>query len=509
MARLIDRLAGRQSRAAVSTSYDYATVMSQSWGKPETESVLPDFPSFASVGYAGNSVIFALVGARLSLFSQAEFKYQRLADRKLWGSEALSVLENPWPGGTTGELLARMEQDVSLAGNSFVRRWPDRLERLRPDWVDIVHRDVVEDGPDEVIGYIYWSDGRGGGEAEFIPVESVAHWSPVPDPLAEFRGMSWLTPVVREINADLAMTEHRSTFFSNAATPNLVLKYQQKLSRDSLDALRDRWQARYGGPENGWKTAVLDEGADLTVVGSTFESMAFVDVQAAGENRLCMAAGVPPIVIGSKEGLGAATYSNYQQALRAFGLGTMAFLWQSAAAALSKLVDVPADSRLWPDTARIPALRDEETARAEAARTWAVAAGELIRAGYEPQTVANALIAGDMSLLTHTGAIPTALYPNGQAPAAASAPAPRHETVVNFGERSFVAEVDARTTNNVDARTDIADGAIRADIDATTAVLEGAMQVTNTIEAPTPIATRKRVETDDRGRITAITEEPL
>jgi hypothetical protein len=30
----------------------------------------------------------------------------------------------------------------------------------------------------------------------------VAHWSPIPDPLANFRGMSWLTPVLREIDAD-------------------------------------------------------------------------------------------------------------------------------------------------------------------------------------------------------------------------------------------------------------------------------------------------------------------
>jgi len=418
MARLIDRLTGRQSRADLPT-FDYQSMLTQSWGKSELEQVQQTFDSFAQDGYKGNGVVYALVLARLQLFSQAEFKYQRKAGLRLWGDESLSILENPWPGGTTAELLARMEQDVSLAGNSFIRRWPDRLERLKPDLVDIVHRDAYEEGPDEVVGYIHWSDGRGAGEQEFIPVEDVAHWSPIPDPLAEFRGMSWLTPVVREINADGALTAHKSAYLQNAATPNMVLKYQQRLSPDTIAALRDRWQARYGGPENGWKTAVLDEGADLTVVGSNFEQMAFTAVQGAGETRVCMAAGVPPIVIGSAQGLEASTYSNYAQALRAFGLGTMAFLWQSAAAALSKLVEPPSDSRLWYDTARIPALQDEETARAEAARTWAVAAGELIRAGYEPQTVANALIAGDMSLLTHTGAIPTALYPNGQAPTAA------------------------------------------------------------------------------------------
>lgn len=411
--RLIDRLRGTPQRALPVPAPEYTTFQ-QSWASREVESIRPEFPAFAAGGYGGNGVVFALIHARLALFSQAEFKFQRLSDRKLWGDGSLALLENPWPGGTTAELLARMEQDVSLAGNAFVARRGTRLERLRPDWVDIVHMDV--DDVDEVVGYIYWCDGRGVGESEFLPVDDVAHWSPIPDPLAEFRGMSWLTPVVREINADLAMTDHRSTFFANAATPNLVLKYQQKLSKDTVDALRERWQARYGGPENGWKTAVLDEGADLSVVGSSFEAMAFVDVQAAGENRLCMAAGVPPIVIGSKEGLSAATYSNYQQALRAFGLGTMAFLWQSAAAALAKLVDVPSGNRLWYDTARIPALRDEETARAEAATRMATAAASFIQAGYEPNSVTSALVAGDMSLLVHTGLVSVQLQSPGASP---------------------------------------------------------------------------------------------
>ena len=50
-------------------------------------------------------------------------------------------LEVPFgPPTTTGDLLARMEQDVSLAGNAFIWDAPgeDRLVRLRPDWTTIV-----------------------------------------------------------------------------------------------------------------------------------------------------------------------------------------------------------------------------------------------------------------------------------------------------------------------------------------------------------------------------------
>jgi hypothetical protein len=48
----------------------------------------------------------------------------------------------------------------------------------------------------------------------------------------------------------------------------------------------------------------------------------------------------------------------------------------------------------------------------------AAAGLNLINAGYEPDAVTQALVAGDLSLLLgrHSGAIPTALYPDGRAP---------------------------------------------------------------------------------------------
>ena len=419
--RLFDRLTGRQDAARALPTQDVMTLLQQTWGgSDDYERIQATFASFATEGYASNGVIFSLVLKRLELFSQAEFKLQNITARRLYGTPALALLESPWPGGTTSDLLARMEQDASLGGNSFLwRAEPDRLVRLRPDYVTIAA--LERNGPNgecwhEVAGYFYEEDGPGHGDPVFLPVDEVAHYAPIPDPMASWRGMSWLTPVIRDVNADLAMTQHRQRFFEKAATPNLAVKYPIRLDADRVARLTARFDAGYAGPSNAGKTLLLDEGADLTVVGSSFKDMAFDVVQAAGENRIASAAGVPPIVAGLKEGLNAATYSNYEQALKAFANGTIAYLWQSAVSALGKLVDVPTDSRLWYDTGNIPALQDAETARAEAARTWAVAAGELIRAGYDPQTVANALIAGDMSLLTHTGAVPTALYPDGKAP---------------------------------------------------------------------------------------------
>ena len=414
--RLLDRFTATRALPESWASSVPGAVLAQTYTSADVEPIQPTFAAYASEGYAGNGIVFAVLLARLSLFSEAEFKFRSLVDKRLFGTADLRILEEPWPGGTTGELLARMEQDVSLAGNAFIHRDGDRLRRLRPDWVGIVRRDPVTaptlwDSSD-IAGYLNFPGGPG-SEPEFLEVGTVAHWSPIPDPLAQFRGMSWLTPVVREINSDLAMTTYKQDFFNNAATPNALLKYQRRLQEGDVETITARWNARYGGAD-GWKTAVLDQGADLQIIGNSFEQMAFTDVQSAGENRIAAAAGVPSIVVGLKEGLDAATYSNYSSAMRRFADLTMRPNWRSACAALAKLVTIPAGARLWYDTTDIAALREGEKERADTMQVLAAAASTLLTAGYEPASVTAALTASDLTLLQHTGALSVQLIPGGQ-----------------------------------------------------------------------------------------------
>ncbi|MGV8056391.1 phage portal protein, partial [Mycobacterium kansasii] len=76
----------------------------------------------------------------------------------------------------------------------------------------------------EKLGYLYTEGGPGCGAAPVpFTVNEVAHFAPIPDPLGVFIGMSWLTPVLREIQADQAMGRHQRKFFDNGATVNLVI----------------------------------------------------------------------------------------------------------------------------------------------------------------------------------------------------------------------------------------------------------------------------------------------
>jgi hypothetical protein len=185
-----------------------ASVLLQTYGQPGSEPVLPSLMSSTAGAYGANAIVFGAILARLSLFSEATFAFQDQTDKHLYGgyevdgrtqgARLLRRLENPWPNGTTGELLARMIQDVDLTGNAYIRDAGTQLVRLRPDWVTIISELVPDDAGRpfrKVVGYHYDPPQTGPDEGPpvLFDVGEVAHWSPTPDPWAHFRGMSWLT----------------------------------------------------------------------------------------------------------------------------------------------------------------------------------------------------------------------------------------------------------------------------------------------------------------------------
>ena len=387
------------------------------------------FTGMARAAYKASAVIFACMDVRCKMFSEARFAWQRFEQGRpagLFSNEDLRILEVPWQGGTTGDLLYRMLQYADLAGNAFVVRVNSRqLAVLRPDWVTIVsgtqREGSVWEADAEVLGYVYEPGGPGSGipAVTYLP-EEVAHFAPIPDPEARWRGMSWITPVVREVMADKAATDHKLSFFENGATVNLALKWPvEDLSKykDWIKAFKQEHEGR----GNAYKTLHLGGGADATVVGADFQQMDFKITQGAGETRIAAAAGTPPVIVGLSEGLAAATYSNYSQARRRLADGTMRPLWRNAAASLQNIVRPPGEGisvRLWYDDRDVPALRDDEKDRAEVLQLKATAAKTLIDGGYEPDSVTQAIDTGDLSTLKHTQLVSVQLQePGAQQPA--------------------------------------------------------------------------------------------
>ena len=415
MTRLWDRLIKRDGYWEGMASG--AAVLTSTYAGSDREPVLPQLAAYAQQANSSNAIIFSALLARMALFSEARLQYQAKDDKHLFGNTSLAKLEEPFgPETTTGDLLARMEQDGFMAGQAYIWDAPgeDRLIRLRPDWTTIVSEVVHVGGGGRYrrkVGY-WWEPPKSlmqQGEGFLVPAGEAVHWAPVPDPAADFRGMSPLTPIARDLAGDDGMAAYKVKYLTNAASPNLLIKYAQKLQPSTVDSIRERMQARYAGADNAFKTLVLDQGADLTLVGNSLSQMDFSGVSAVGTERILAACEVPGVLVGLEPLRGAGR--GYQESMQKFANIWARPSWRSVCGALSPIVDVPSGNRLWYDTSDIAALQDGEMERAQAAlvRMQAVLAG--VQAGATMESVAAAVDAMDLTQLK-------------KAPVPAAAPAP-------------------------------------------------------------------------------------
>jgi HK97 family phage portal protein len=429
--KLIHRLAGGRRSWSQPPSWAYDDYRLQFLNTPtsgDKEEVDSGFVSMVQTAYKRNGILFALNLARMSVFSQASFMFQQELDNgrpgELFSTPELALLRKPWLNGTTGDLLARMIQDADLAGNAFIakrdRAGNKRLRRLRPDWVTILMGTDGEPSKNpweldaDVIGYMYEPGGRLSTEpAHALLPSEVAHFAPIPDPEAAHRGMSWISPVIRELEADNAATAHKLQFFKNGATPQVVVSLDREVKEEQFKKLVAVMEAKHKGLRNAYKTWYMGGGADVTVVGKDLKQLDFRAVQGAGETRMAAAAGVPPVIAGFSEGLQAATYSNYGQARRRYADGTLHPLWTNVAGSLASIVNEPDQSRLWYDDRNIPFLREDRKDVAEILAQQALTIRQLNDAGFKPESVVAAVTAEDWSLLVHTGLFSVQLQPPG------------------------------------------------------------------------------------------------
>jgi hypothetical protein len=390
-------------------------VATASPGSP-IEKIENSFVGYVRQVYKANGVIAACMLARLMIFAEGRYQWQELNPNGRPGDfttdREIDLLETPWPNGTMGDLLGRMIQDADLAGNFYAVREGRRLRRLRPDWVEI----ILTAAPDEAVesdvaGYLY-RPGGSGDPVLYLP-EQIVHWAPIPDPEAQYRGMSWITPVVREVLGDKYITEHKNKFFTNGATLQTVISLKETVKKDDFTAFVKLLKETHQGLDNAYAPLVVGGGADVTLVGADLKQLDFKVVQGAGETRIAANSGIHPVILGLSEGLAGSSLNagNFNSARRLTADKTMRPLWNRAGGALQSVLKRPANSRLWIVERDIAFLREDRKDVAEIGAIEAQMIRTLLDAGFEPESATAAVMANDWSLLTHSGLFSVQLQP--------------------------------------------------------------------------------------------------
>lgn len=488
----------------------------------DKEEIGPGFPSLVSQALMSNTVVFACELARLTAFSETRFQFRRMSSGRpgdLFGTDALSILEHPWTGAVTGDLLTRLLLNADFGGTAFAVRSKrnrfeyNRIRVPRPDWVTVVAgSDRQPDDPmiavdAEVIGLLYHPGGPAGGAKPevFHPGEFAIFAAEVPDPLAHWRGIPWVSVAAREIASDNGLTEHKRTFIANGATPNMVVSLDPAILQAEFDSWVDAFKANEPKGSKAYETLYLGGGAKVDVVGRDLQQLDYRAVQGAGETRIAAASGVGAIIAQLSEGMQGSSLNagNYNAARRRFVDLTIRPRWRNVAGSLESIIEVPAGAELWYDDRDVAFLREDAKDRAEIAQLQAATNRTLTDAGYVPESIVAAILAEDWSLLRHSGLFSVQLQPPGTtapAPVVAEPPTPKRDALARLIERQPAAPPVHIT---------IADGAFRTETPVTIdnhaapiTLSEGAVRIVSNPPARTVL------DYDEAGKVIGSHEEP-
>ncbi len=234
---------------------------------------------------------------------------------------------------------------INVSGNNFAFMQPgaggapEAVYNLRPDRVYIQPAKV--DGKYTVKGYWYVPEGASvyaaldtdaqtqlANDGHVFPIlpEDMAHVKlPNPgDPLEGMGyGMSPFGPLARNADVDNRVTEFLNNLFKRGMMPQGMISFKTQIDDLTAGRFLERWREKYGGSENWFEPLMLDNEATYQRLGLNFDEMGFKSIDERNETRMCMPFGVPPILVGARIGLMRSTYSNYEQAQKAFWTDTM------------------------------------------------------------------------------------------------------------------------------------------------------------------------------------------
>ena len=171
--------------------------------------------------------------------------------------------------------------------------------------------------------------------------------------------------------ASMALDTHNAAgrwnkaLLDNSARPSGALVYAPKeggnLTEEQYGRLKEELEEGYSGVSRAGRPMLLEGGLDWKAMGLTPKDMDFIEAKNAASRDIALAFGVPPMLLGIP---GDNTYSNYQEANRAFYRGTVLPMAARSAGALSAwLAPLFGERlRLWYDADQVDGLAAEREA---------------------------------------------------------------------------------------------------------------------------------------------------
>ncbi|GAB4537524.1 MAG: phage portal protein [Ruegeria sp.] len=321
-----------------------------------------DTASLTRTGFSGNPVGFRSV--KLIAEAAAALPLVLQDDAQRYETHpVLRLMRRPNAAQGKAELLEALFGQLLLSGNAYVESvqgeggLPVELHVLRSDRMSVVP------GAD---GWPRAYDYTAGGKTHRFPAEAICHIKSF-HPQDDHYGFSPMQAAAMAIDVHNSASRWSKSLLDNAARPSGALVWkggdgQGVMAEEQFRRLSDEIEANYRGARNAGRPMVLEGGLDWKPMGFSPSDMEFQKTKEAAAREIALAFGVPPMLLGIQ---GDATYSNYQEANRAFYRLTVLPLVTRVAAALSDWLSgfTGEDLVLKPDLDQVPALAAERDAQ--------------------------------------------------------------------------------------------------------------------------------------------------
>jgi len=323
-----------------------------------------DYEAFAREGFMQNAVVYRAV--RMIAEAAASVPLMLFeGDREHDDHPLLDLLARPSLDHTGADFLEAWYGYLLVAGNAYVEAVAldgrlRELHALRPDRMKVV---PGEEGWPEA--YEYTCAGR----TVRFEEEPVAGVRPILHlrlfhPANDHYGMSPVEAAAQAIDIHNTSGRWNKALLDNSARPSGALVYggaDGRMTPEQFERLKAELEDGFQGPRRAGRPLLLEGGLDWKPLSLSPKDMDFIAARDGAAREIALAFGVPPMLLGIP---GDNTFSNYQEAQRAFWRSTVLPLVMRTAKALASWL-APAwhtSLELRPDLDQIEALTAEREA---------------------------------------------------------------------------------------------------------------------------------------------------
>lgn len=278
-----------------------------------------DTSSLVRNGFMGNPVGFRCI----KLISEAAAALPIICqdtERRYEQHPLLRLVSRPNEAQGRAELFEAIYCYLLLTGNAYVEAvssqddLPAELHVLRSDRMTLVPG--TDGWP---IAYEYKVAGRSHRFDMCGDYKPICHLKSF-HPLDDHYGLSPMQAAATALDVHGSASGWSKALLDNAARPSGALIYKGidghgSMSNDQYDRLLGELEGNYQGARNAGRPMLLEGGLDWKPMGFSPSDMEFQKTKEAAAREIAIAFGIPPMMLGIP---GDATYSNYQEANRAF-----------------------------------------------------------------------------------------------------------------------------------------------------------------------------------------------